>query len=181
MGFSTTQMQLDPSNGALASLQLETESQDVEVNVLSGEHTFDLPVVAHANTVINVAAGASLTLGGTVDFDGVKLSKLGSGAVYVQQAAGFGSGTVELHDGTLTWEGDLNGDLLADTGVIAPGIHMGHLDVKGDFTLGAAATLELDIAGPSSSSNDLLTVDDAAATSRRSPASRRRRTGLSWS
>jgi hypothetical protein len=166
---SVAKLELDNSSdyrlvgkGQLASLQLETESQDVEVNVLSGEHTFDLPVVAHANTVINVAAGASLTLGGTVDFDGVKLSKLGSGAVYVQQAAGFGSGTVELHDGTLTWEGDLNGDLLADTGVIAPGIHMGHLDVKGDFTLGAAATLELDIAGPSSSSNDLLTVDDAA-------------------
>ncbi len=144
-------------------LQLETASTAAELNVLAGQHTLALPVVARSDTLVDVPEGASITLANTVDFDGVTLTKTGGGLLRVPAGSSSGSGTVQLNEGTLDWRGDLRGDLSAAGGTITPaGASRGRLDVRGSFALGEGASLELDIRGLSSSSNDLVTVDSQA-------------------
>ena len=120
-------------------------------------------MVAQSDSLVDVPEGASITLADTVDFDGVTLTKTGGGLLRVSEGSSSGSGTVQLNEGTLDWRGDLRGDLSAAGGTITPaGAIRGRLDVRGSFTLGEGASLELDIRGLSSSSNDLVTVDSQA-------------------
>ncbi len=141
-------------------IQLDGQDNQADVVVTGGSHTFNVDVHSHANTTVDIAQGAILSFDDTFDFDGVTVHKKGEGALYLNSNTNSGSGRLEVTEGMLGGSGDVNGDLVTLGGVVAPGQSIGTLDVRGDFTLGAAATLQIELDG--SSSSDLLLVGDDA-------------------
>jgi autotransporter-associated beta strand protein len=131
------------------SLNLDGQLQQADIVVTGGDHTWEVDLFANANTTVAVAAGASVSLNGTFDFDNVTVVKQGEGILYLDDNTNSGSGTLEVNGGTLAGSGDVNGDLLVSSGIVAPGHGIGTLDVRGDFTLESQATLQIDIEGPS--------------------------------
>ena len=142
------------------TIQLDSQFNQTDVVVTGGDHTLNVDVHADVNTKFDIAQGAILSLDDTFDFNGVTVTKEGEGALHINSSTNSGSGTLEVIEGELGGSGDVNGDVVASGGVIAPGQSVGTLDVRGDFTLGAAATLQIELDGPSSS--DLLLVNDDA-------------------
>jgi hypothetical protein len=142
------------------TIQLDSQFNQADVVVTGGDHTLNVDVHADVNTKVDIAQGAILSLVDTFDFNGVTVTKEGEGALHINSRTNSGSGTLEVIEGELGGSGDVNGDVVASGGVIAPGQSIGTLDVRGDFTLGAAATLQIELDGPSS--NDLLLVNDDA-------------------
>ena len=119
----------------------------------------DVKAHADADTTFFVDSGATLTLANTLQLDNTTIFKEGEGILYVD-AATTGNGTFEVTGGTLAGDGTVGGDLTASAGFVAPGHGVGRLDVQGDFALAAEATLQIDLAGPSST--DLLVVSGEA-------------------
>jgi hypothetical protein len=141
-------------------IQLDGQANRADVVVTGGSHTFNVDVHSNANTTVDIAQGAILSFDDTFDFDGVTVHKKGEGTLYLNSNTNSGSGRLEVTEGMLGGSGDVNGDLVAFGGVVVPGQSIGTLDVRGDFTLGAAATLQIELDG--SSSSDLLLVGDDA-------------------
>ena len=141
-------------------IQLDGQYNQADVLVAGGNHTLNVDVHANANTTFDIAGGAILSLDDTFDFNGVTVTKEGEGALHVNSNTNSGSGTLEVIAGELGGSGDVNGDLVASGGVIAPGQSVGTLDVRGDFTLGTDATLQIEVGGPSS--HDVLLIRDHA-------------------
>jgi hypothetical protein len=142
------------------TIQLDSQFSQADVVVTGGDHTLNVGVHADVNTTVDIAQGASLSLDDTFDFHGVTVTKQGEGRLHINSSTNSGSGTLEVIEGELGGSGDINGDLVASGGIVAPGQSVGMLDVRGDFTLGVAATLQIELDGPSS--NDLLLVNDDA-------------------
>jgi hypothetical protein len=146
--------------GGSGKIQLDGQTNQADVVVTGAEHALNVNVHANANTTFDIAGGAILSLDDTFDFNGVTVTKEGEGALHINGSTNSGSGTLEVVKGMLGGSGNVNGDLVASGGVVAPGQSVGTLSVHGDFTMGAAATLQIELDGPSSS--DLLMVDDDA-------------------
>ncbi|MCH2117922.1 MAG: hypothetical protein MK161_09525 [Pirellulales bacterium] len=142
------------------TIQLDSQFSQADVVVTGGDHTLNVGVHADVNMTVDIAQGASLSLDDTFDFHGVTVTKQGEGRLHINSSTNSGSGTLEVIEGELGGSGDINGDLVASGGIVAPGQSVGMLDVRGDFTLGVAATLQIELDGPSS--NDLLLVNDDA-------------------
>ncbi|MCH2118341.1 MAG: FG-GAP-like repeat-containing protein, partial [Pirellulales bacterium] len=138
------------------SVNLDGQYEQADIVVTGGDHTWEVDLNANAKTTVSVAAGASLGLGGTFNFDNVTVVKQGEGILYLDGNTPSGSGTLEVTGGTLAGSGDVNGDLVVASAVVTPGHGIGTLNVRGDFSLESQATLQIDIEGPSS--KDILTV-----------------------
>ena len=143
----------------IGSLHLDEQNGAASIWVTGGDHRIAVPLHAEVDTTLPIAAGASLTLASPFELDGVTVTKAGDGKLLVNGAAGAGSGTLEVTGGVLGGLGTISGNVTATAGIVAPGDDVGQLDITGNFTLAASATLQLDINGPPSSTNDLLDVD----------------------
>jgi cytoskeletal protein CcmA (bactofilin family) len=163
---STDYQITDLSGTASLELQIDTQlffGQNVSINVLAGDHVFDIPVNAGSDTDIVVSSGASLSLDESFDFNGMTVTKSGAGTLYVNNDTVSGSGILNVSSGVLSGTGHVNGDVFVTGGVVAPGQSVGNLDIAGDFTLESNATLQIEIA--SLASKDFLFVDDGAVLS----------------
>ena len=163
---STDYQITDLSGSASLELQIDTQlffGQNVGVNVMAGNHVFDIPVNASNHTDMVVSSGASLSLDKPFDFNGMTVTKTGDGTLNVNNDTVTGSGTLNLNSGTLGGTGHVNGDVFATGGVIAPGQSVGRLDIAGDFILDPNATLQIEIA--SLASKDFIFVDNDAVLS----------------
>jgi len=139
-------------------LELDTDSVDSRLVVTGGDHNWTAPVNALANTTIDVASGASLALDNTFGFDGVTVTKQGSGMLVMNGPEAAGSGSLDVVAGTLSGSGVISGDLNMTAGSVAPGTSgAGELDAN-NFTLGGNAKLQIEIAGPATGNIDRLDV-----------------------
>ena len=144
------------------SLHLDEQNGTASISVTGGDHRIAVPLHAEVDTTLPIAAGASLTLASPFELDGMTVTKAGDGKLLVNGAAGAGSGTLEVTGGVLGGLGTISGNVTATAGIVAPGDDVGQLDITGNFTLAADATLQLDINGPSSPDVDLLDVDGSS-------------------
>jgi len=144
------------------TLQLSTDADDPSLDISDGNHAWLVNVEALADTTIDINSGSSLELNGVFGFDGVTVTKQGGGTLLVDGGSDPGSGSLNLVSGTLGGDGALNGNLISISGAVAPGHGVGQLNVKGDFTLGSSAALQIDIAGAPTSHYDALLVNGNA-------------------
>lgn len=93
------------------------------------------------NGLVNVTGTTKQWARGTVNLDGGILS-----TDTLDLTAG---GTFNMLDGLLRAK-KIDGDINYQTGTISPGRSLGILTVTGDYTQGAAATLEIELGGDSS-------------------------------
>ena len=143
-------------------LQLDTDSVDSQLVVTGGDHNWTAPVNALANTTIDVASGASLALDNTFGFNGVTVTKQGSGTLLMNGPEAAGSGSLDVVGGTLSGNGVISGDLNMTAGSVAPGTSgAGELDAN-NFTLGGNATLQIEIGGPATGNIDRLDIVSVA-------------------
>jgi len=149
-------------HGTITGLTLDSISENTELNVLAGDHLFDLPVNAVSNTSINVSSGSSLSFDGLFDFTGVDVTKNGAGTLVIQGGTSSGSGSLEVTEGTLVTSGEVDSDLLVTGGVFVPEDGIGRVDIKGDFALGPSGSMQLEVAGTASNNHDFLVIDDTA-------------------
>lgn len=149
-------------HGAITGLTLDSISENTELNVLAGDHLFDLPVNAVSNTSINVSSGSSLSFDGLLDFTGVDVTKNGAGTLVIQGGTSSGSGSLEVAEGTLVTSGEVDSDLLVTGGVFVPKDGIGRVDINGDFALGPSGSMQLEVAGTASNNHDFLVIDDTA-------------------
>jgi hypothetical protein len=138
-------------------LELHTDSVDPQLVVTGGEHHWTVPVNALADTTIDISSGASLALDNTFGFDGVTVTKQGSGSLFLNGPEATGGGSLEVLAGTVSGNGMISGDLNMIAGSVAAGPGPGDLDVK-NFTLGGNAKLQVEIAGSTTGSVDRLDV-----------------------
>ena len=110
-----------------------------------------------ADTTIDISSGASLALDNTFGFDGVTVTKQGSGSLFLNGPEATGGGSLEVLAGTVSGNGMISGDLNMIAGSVAAGPGPGDLDVK-NFTLGGNAKLQVEIAGSTTGSVDRLDV-----------------------
>ena len=143
-------------------LRLDADTGIAQMNVQGGSHRWTASIQSLANTSIDVMQGGFLELDGPISFTGRTIVKSGSGTLSIDGPAAAGTGTMQLAAGTLSGDGVVNGDLVGTNGVVAPGSDVGDLRIRGDFTLGASAELQIDIAGLSTNQFDRLAVDGTA-------------------
>jgi autotransporter-associated beta strand protein len=144
------------------SLQLDTDSVDPQLVVNGGNHRWTAPVNALANTTIDVASGASLALDNTFGFNGVTVTKQGSGTLLINGPEATGSGSLNVTEGTLSGDGVISGSINISGGAVAPGSNTGSLYVKNNFTLGSAGVLQIDLGSSSTQNYDSLNVSGVA-------------------
>jgi autotransporter-associated beta strand protein len=129
----------------------------------TGPLTFNGPVTlaSDATLAVNVPVTLSTAIGETGGTQG--LTKAGPGTLTIGAAAAY-TGPTTVSNGTLTVNGSLNGqvfveggvlkgagtinnNLTVDGGVHAPGASPGIMQVKGNYTLAANATLQIEMNG----------------------------------
>ncbi len=154
-------MQIDGPNSyrltGSGELQLRGGTGGVVIDVLAGDHQWQIPATATSDTTFNIAANSQLTLADSFDFDGVTITKQGSGTLQFDATA-TGSGQLDVVEGTIGGDGVIGGSLQVTAGAVAPGTGTGDLEVRGTFTLEATGTLEIEIASNLSTNYDRLNV-----------------------
>ena len=129
----------------------------------TGALTFNGPVVLASNAILNVNVSATITTAIGQTSAGLGLTKTGAGTLTIGAGAtytGFTTvsngtltvssslnGPVFVEGGVLTGTGTINSDLTVDGGIHAPGASPGILQVNGDYTLAANATLQIVVNG----------------------------------
>ncbi|MCH2116316.1 MAG: trypsin-like serine protease [Pirellulales bacterium] len=148
--------------GGNRTLTLDADTGFAALTVTGGSHNWTAPVAAEATTTIDIATGAELTLEGTFDFENQTVTKSGAGRLYLDSDTTTQSGTFQHNGGYLGGDGVVNGDLLTSAAMVAPGHGIGQLSVTGDFTMGPASALEIEIGGTSATEFDALQVGENA-------------------
>ncbi|MBC8106512.1 MAG: retropepsin-like domain-containing protein [Anaerolineae bacterium] len=161
-GVTVGSMKFDNANrytiAGPGTITISAQSTGVgAIEVISGSHTISAPMVLASNTTINVAPSSStLTISGNVNGGSVALTKIGAGAVLMNNVR---AGTLALNAGTLA---------VATNGTNAGASRVTALSIAG----GASPTATLDL-----NDNDLLiengtyaAVKDAIAFARHSGA-----------
>jgi autotransporter-associated beta strand protein len=143
-------------------LELDTDSVDSQLVVTGGDHNWTAPVNALANTTIDVASGASLALDNTFGFNGVTVTKQGSGTLLINGPEASQSGSLNVTEGTLSGDGAISGSINISGGTVAPGSNTGSLHVKNNFTFGSAGVLQIELGGSSTQNYDSLNVSGVA-------------------
>jgi len=107
-----------------ATLNLEANSGNALVNVLSGNHEFQLPITLGSDTNVDVAAGSVLSFQNALNLDGNTFTKTGEGSVFVNNAISTSGGDlVDVQGGTLGGIGIIRGNVtIGPGGTLAPGL-----------------------------------------------------------
>jgi hypothetical protein len=145
------------------ALQLGTDSVDPQLVVNGGNHRWNIPVTALANTTVDVAGGSSLELDGLLTFSGATITQQGSGTVLLDGQPTSEGGLWKLTEGILSGSGAVAGSVDVVGGTMAPGNGAGSLSINNDFTLGSAGVLQLEVGSPSTPDYDLLNVTGTAS------------------
>ena len=109
--------------------------QDGSLNVLDGEHQFQVVVNLNKNTDADIAAGASIDFNNELLLNSNTLNKLGDGDLIVGNNETSGDGTIDVMAGVLAGGGTVGGDVRVSGGTINPSGIVG--------ALGSAATLTI--------------------------------------
>ena len=109
-----------------SNVNLDAETGDAALNVLDGHHQFVLPVTLNDDTVVDVAAGSSLSFNHDLNLGGYTLTKTGLGSLFINNQLTQGSGMVVGNGGVLGGSGTIGGDLTIG-GILAPGKNSGIL------------------------------------------------------
>ena len=158
-------LQIDGPNSyqlrGTGEIQLPDTTEGVVIDVLAGDHQWQIPATATGDTTFNIGANSRLTLAESLDFDGATVTKQGDGRLQFDATA-TGSGQLDVMAGTVGGDGVIGGSLHVTAGAVAPGSGTGDLEVRGTFTMEAAATLEIEIASNLSTNYDRLNVTGEA-------------------
>ena len=158
-------LQIDGPNSyqlrGTGEIQLPDTTEGVVIDVLAGDHQWQIPATATGDTTFNIGANSRLTLAESLDFDGATVTKQGDGRLQFDATA-TGSRQLDLIARTQGCE-DVIVRILQDTAcAVAPPSGTGDLEVRGTFTMEAAATLEIEIASNLSTNYDRLNVTGEA-------------------
>ena len=86
-----------------------------------GTHEFQTRVDLQADTLLDVAAGSTLSFNNALNLNGFDLNLIGGGTVNVNNVINAGGGTVNLNGGTLGGGGEVGGNVFNLGGFISPG------------------------------------------------------------
>ena len=157
----SSQYRLTGSN----NLRFDSNDGEAELMVSGGQHTWTTAVKALADTTVDIAPDAELTLAGEFDFQDATITKTGLGTLLVDGSVVTQGGQLDVNEGTVGGNGIISGNVTHHGGVINPGQGVGELNITGGYTMNPNATLKIDIAGPSSGEYDVLNVTGFAGLS----------------
>jgi hypothetical protein len=114
-----------------------------------------------------VGNGVTFSNTGTVEVDNGTLAFQGgftqtSGTMNLNGGNIAFSGTGQFQGGLLTGSGTITGSVLNTGAVLSPGHSPGIIDITGDYTQGADATLLIELAGKGNGQYDILDVEGRA-------------------
>ncbi len=133
------------------------------VEVVLGDHVFQLPVNLGPSANVDVATNTSLTFENALNLGGNAATKTGGGTMLVNNALFTGGGSVDVQGGTLGGVGTVGGNLSSSGGSVAPGENAGLLAVSGNYTQDATSSLQIEIGGlVSEDQYDVLAVTGTA-------------------
>lgn len=114
------------------SMNLVTGSDaDPKIDVVSGNHQFQVNVDIHNDLVVDVANGSVLSFNNELNLNGQTLTKIGGGTMAVNNALFSGAGTIVCAEGVCGGSGTVGGNLSVDGGTISPGNSSGTLTDTG--------------------------------------------------
>ena len=143
------------------SVNLEADSGDASIDVVSGDHQFQAVVNLASNTDVAIAASSSLAMNNALNLAGNTLTKSGAGTLSINNDLTTAGGSVVMTAGTLGGVGTVGGDVTNTSGAVAPGNSAGMLAISGNFDQAAGGTLEIQL--ESDSVFDVLAVTGSAA------------------
>ena len=109
-----------------SNVNLDADTGDAALDVLDGDHQFQVPVTLNDNTVVDIAAGSSLSFNHELNLGGNTLTKSGLGSLFINNQLTQGGGMVVGNGGVLGGSGTIGGDLTIG-GILAPGKNSGIL------------------------------------------------------
>ena len=145
------EMQFDNANIHIlvgGNLNMAADTGSALIDVAQGDHHLLSPVSLAANTDVQVAANASLSLGGNLNLNGQVLTKTGSGTLAINTLPGTIAGTLNALEGTVTGDGVLLGDLHNASATVDPGGQLRRLVVAGNYSQDATGVLRFDLDSP---------------------------------
>ena len=155
------------SGGGSVNLGATTAGAPVNPSVhASGSHEFKTIVNLQADTNVNVASSSTLTFDGALNLGNSTLTKTGSGTMVISNDLATVGGVLSVVEGRVSGNGTVTGDVDNSSGIVAPGNSPGILSMSGNYTQGAAATLEIEVdgdAGPGEDGHDQLAVGGTAS------------------
>ena len=148
---SVRELQIDNTNVHVLTgetLILAADTGSALIDVAQGAHYFALPVRLEADTDVQVAANASLSLGGALNLNGQVLTKTGSGTLVLNVLPGTFAGSLNVLEGTVTGDGVLLGDLHNASATVDPGDQSRRLVIAGNYSQDVAGLLRMELASP---------------------------------
>ena len=143
-------------------LALDSAGGDATVDVVSGNHKFQVDVVLGDNTSIDVASGATIEFNNELHLNGLTLTKTGAGELVINNEVVAGGGNFVCAGGTCTGAPLVAGSMASVGAVVSPGNGVGAIQVNGDFSMDEASTLLVEIGGTTAlTGHDLLYVGGA--------------------
>jgi len=107
-------------------LFLEAEVGSSKINVIQGDHQFQLVAEINSNTTVNIAAVSSLSFNNALNLNGNILTKTGAGTIAINNLLSTNRGTINLVEGTIIGGGQIGGNL-HNVGTVSPGGSSGML------------------------------------------------------
>jgi hypothetical protein len=132
---------------------------------VTGTHEFQVDVNLQNDTTIDVAGGSTLIFDNSLDLMGNTLTKTGAGTMNINNNLSTGGGTVIITAGVLGGSGEVGGDVDNQGGAISPGNSPGVMEIDGQYSQGADASLLIELAGTDAGLSDLLSVGGIASLS----------------
>lgn len=105
------------------SVTLETASANgtAAIQVLVGNHEFQMELNLASDAAVMVGTGTSLTLKNTLNLAGNTLTKTGGGDLVLQNTLIQGGGTLNQMAGRVSGDGTIGVDLVVPGGAVSPG------------------------------------------------------------
>ena len=91
------------------------------ISVSQGTHRFQVPVLLHNDTSVDVEADSILIFDGALDLMGNTLTKTGAGEISIRNDLLTDGGALAVENGVLSGSGTVGGDVQNNGGTISPG------------------------------------------------------------
>ena len=125
----------------LGSINFDSPLPNAHIDVLAGNHQFQVAVNLLTKVDVDVADGSLLSFNGALNLNGQMLNKTGQGTLAINNHLSMGGGSVTISEGTLSGGGTAGGDIHNHGGVLSPGESLGTLSVvRNDTATGDTAT-----------------------------------------
>ena len=165
---TVSSIQFDNANryiiAGLGSVNLEAASGNAIIDVIQGDHEFQVTVNLNDDTDVAVPTGSSLVFNNTMNLAGNTLMKTGDGDLIFNNLLSTEGGMVSIGGGTVSGGGVVAGNVENDGGVLSPGNSPGVIEITGDYRQGADGSLLVEIAGTvAGTEHDLLVVGGVAS------------------